>query len=139
MSSDKYPIVYLPLAQLEWKWYWPPLRTKSMDLEESYNIKKHILMKQCLMNPNWRPRNKKSELLLRIFESIKSDGLINPLIVGAYRDKYIVIVGNQRLSCLKALNELGILKSNQIMCREEPDQKYWDTDWPKVRLAHPYS
>lgn len=92
------------------------------------------------MNPNWVPRKPKAQKMLEIFNSIKEDGMRNPLIVGHYLpDKYIVIVGNQRLSALRALNELGLLESDQIMCRVEPDQNFWDTDWPPARKEHPYA
>ena len=111
-----------------------------MDIEESFNVRKHLVAIECLKNPEWRPRNKRSQRLLEIFNSIKNEGMKNPLIIGHYmKDRYIVIVGNQRLSILRALNELGQLESDQIMCRIEPDENYWDTDWPPARKEHPYA
>ena len=136
-STDNYPIISIELNSLDYKWFgiWKP----GFDANLNINVRRHVMYQNLLADPEWVPRRPKDIQIKKIFESIKSEGVINPLIVGHYKpDRYCVIVGNQRLAILRALNELGLLESTIVKCVVEPDKKFWDTDKPPARKAHGY-
>lgn len=62
----------------------------------------------------------------------KHRAMINPLIVKKHNQKYYVVIGNQRLTCLKALNFSG-----RVPCRIAKSDDFWD-DRIDVLKAHPY-
>lgn len=137
MNENNYPIIPIELNRLDWKWFgiWKP----GFDPNLNRNVRLYEAYKINLMNPEWVPKHPKDIKIKEIFESIKSVGMINPLIVGQYHpERYCVIVGNQRLAILRALNELGQLQSTIVNCVIEPDKKQWDTDHPPSREIHDY-
>lgn len=138
--QEKYKIELINLNQLDWKWYWPKLWTKGFERENNFNVKRYTGWKENVKNPNWNPKYPKEKIFKSIFESIKSEGMKNPLIVGPYiPDRYIVIVGNQRLAIFRALDEMNLLtRPIMLKCIIEPDSNYWDTDWPPARKECPY-
>lgn len=134
---EEYPIVPIELNRLDWKWVgiWKP----GFDPNLNRNVRLYEAYKTNLINPEWIPKHPQDVRIKEIFESIKSEGMHNPLIVGQYiPERYCVIVGNQRLAILRALNELGLLQSTIVKCAIEPDKKFWDTDWPPARKSHGY-
>lgn len=62
----------------------------------------------------------------------KYRGMMNPLIVKKHENKYYVIIGNQRLTVLKAKNFRGY-----IPCRIADPDDYWDKRCKPMK-AHPY-
>ena len=70
----------------------------------------------------WEKYPRRIKMLNKITESIKKEGLKNPLIVNETLKGYVVEVGNQRL---QALNDLRIKKADCIL--------YSKKNYPKFR------
>jgi len=62
----------------------------------------------------------------------KHRAMVNPLIVKKHDKKYYVIIGNQRLTCLRALDFPG-----RIPCRIAKPDDYWDDRIEPLKV-HPY-
>ena len=58
--------------------------------------------------------------------------MVNPLIVKKHKNKYYVIIGNQRLTCLRALNF-----ENRVPCRIAKSDDHWDDHCEPLKM-HPY-
>ncbi len=85
-----------------------------------------LLIKDLLFGVNrnknwWKKYPRRIKMLSKITESIKNEGLKNPLIVNETLKGYVVEVGNQRL---QALNNLGIKKANCILYSKKEYSKF---------------
>ncbi len=92
-----------------------------------YIYSTELLVKELLFgvsrNKNWWEKYpRRIKMLNKITESIKKEGLKNPLIVNETLKGYVVEVGNQRL---QALNDLRIKKADCIL--------YSKKNYPKFR------
>ena len=97
-----------------------------------YIYSTELLVKELLFGVNrnkdwWEKYPRRIKMLNKITESIKKEGLKNPLIVNETLKGYVVEVGNQRL---QALNDLRIEKANCILYskKEYPEFKKASTE-----------
>lgn len=69
----------------------------------------------------------------KVWKGLKQHrAMVNPLIVKKHEKKYYVIIGCQRLTCLRALNFTG-----RIPCRITDPDDFWDDRCAALK-AHPY-
>jgi hypothetical protein len=115
-TKKRYPVVYIDIGDLDY--YWGHVKVRSSDYK---NYLMQIAQEKELSDGT------ASGELLQVYRSIKKKGLINPLIVTQYHGRFYVVVGCQRLACLRALKWKKL-----VPCRISPS-----FDEEAVLDAHP--
>ena len=130
---EEYPIVQIPIQDLNYKRYAP-------EFQEMYEVRNPKYLE-------WFPRMEKElpymkrpfkitaeERLYQVYQSIKNTKKMwNPLIIKKSRDKmFYVIRGGQRLCALRALGYEGL-----VPCRIAKPEDSW-LDNTQAWYKHPY-
>jgi hypothetical protein len=116
-KKERYPIVWININDLDY--YWGHVKIRSSDY-------KNYLM-QVAQEKELADGTAQGELL-QVYKSIKKKGVINPLIVTHQYGRFFVVVGCQRLACLRVLRWKKL-----IPCRISPS-----FDEQAVLDVHPY-
>lgn len=144
--SEEYPVIKIPIDYLEYRWSAPHFREDQRQrVNGVYDRWCHILKR-----PENYEFNDRDRLVKLVYDSIVKEGLVNALLVKQHiygeefdGKKYYVVVGNQRLSCLKALlhNDSKrfqeILPGSMIPCRIVYKEDEWN-DRTRARQVHPF-
>jgi hypothetical protein len=116
-KHERYPVVWVHLDDLDYYWGWVKIRAA--------DYKEYLVFRA--MENALRDRSATSELR-DVFDSVKKDGLKNPLVAAQVKARLYVIVGCQRLAALRVLGWTEL-----VPCRLSPT-----IDEFPVLDAHPY-
>ena len=102
MNND-YPVVYIPIEYLFYKILHPKYKEEPVDDYMGWITYMEKNLELMYKNDHF-PMNEREANMIRVFKGIKKQGMIYPLVVKKELDiVYYVIVGNQRLCCLRAM------------------------------------
>jgi len=125
-----YPIIYIDIDDLR---YMPehPKFYPGQDANAAF-LDMHKTFENQLRLFGKTTGNKYANKINKIWNSIQEESVKNPLIVKFYKGFFYVIIGCQRLTCLKAMNYRG-----KVGVRLTDDDDPFDKNC-KAFLKHPY-
>lgn len=138
--TDEYPIEMIDFTKLCWKW-WNTTKYDPKQYEAILGQKHDIILAL-----KTRPEEKESESLSKhraIYRSMRRVGMVNPMIIAKVSDgQYNVIVGNQRITCMKAMwyhepsRFARLFPGSMVRCRVIKEGDTW-SDYTNANRVHP--
>lgn len=157
-SPCAYPIRFLDFRRFAYRWFDPNRYYEepwSRRILTRYKELEDVLFQFPNMPPPTQWLSKHNAFMV-VFDSMRTEGMVNPLIVKpmAFRGvrapedralferhtptpDHVVTIGNQRFAVLRMFWEFGWLKSPMVGCRvSKPNDK--NDDRAQAIFAHPY-
>ena len=138
--EEEYPIVDIPIENLhymvEHPEFWGSKKSNNSFINR-HRIFEDQLRRQGFVKAIFESVGSEAKILTENINECwqkmrEHKAMINPLIVKCYEDKYYVIIGNQRLTCLKAMNYKGL-----VPCRVADNDDHWNKQCRPMKV-HPY-